>query len=87
MNKSQINAFTVKDEFELIDSATNYSLKRDESGWISGYFYHCELTSVFQSIFNIAPDKITGHAAYIRSKAKEEVALSPWQVFSLASNG
>ncbi|SFD98085.1 EAL domain-containing protein [Nitrosomonas sp. Nm166] len=85
MNKSIINTFTVKDEFELINSATDYSLKRAENGWISGHFYHCELTSVFQPVFSMTQSKTIGHAAYIRSKANGEVALWPWQVFSLAS--
>ncbi|GKS69585.1 EAL domain, c-di-GMP-specific phosphodiesterase class I (or its enzymatically inactive variant) [Nitrosomonas sp. PY1] len=75
-----------KDEFELIQSATDYSLKRGENNWISGFFYHCELTSVFQPIFSVDQNKTIGHAAYIRSKSDEDVALWPWQVFfSLAS--
>ncbi|MBA3755389.1 MAG: EAL domain-containing protein [Nitrosomonas sp.] len=85
MNTSANNTFTVMDEFELIKSATDYSLKRAENGWISGLFYHCELTSVFQPIFSITAGKTMGHAAYIRSKANDDVALWPWQIFSLAS--
>jgi EAL domain-containing protein (putative c-di-GMP-specific phosphodiesterase class I) len=85
MNTSANHTFTAKDEFELIQSATDYSLKRAENGWISGYFYHCEITSVFQPIFSIAQGNTTGHAAYIRSKSNEEVALWPWQIFSLAA--
>ena len=85
MNKSISNTFTVKDEFELIHSATDYTLNRAENGWISGHFYHCELTSVFQPVFSMTQSKTIGHAAYIRSKANGEVALWPWQVFSLAS--
>ena len=81
MNASANNTFIVKDEFELIKSATDYSLKRAENGWISGLFYHCELTSVFQPIFSISQGKTMGHAAYIRSKANNDVALWPWQVF------
>jgi EAL domain-containing protein (putative c-di-GMP-specific phosphodiesterase class I) len=85
MNTSTHHTFIAKDEFELIKSATDYSLKRAENGWISGYFYQCEITSVFQPIFSIAQGKTTGHAAYIRSQSNEEVALWPWQIFSLAS--
>ncbi len=85
MNVLASNISTVKSEFELIKSATDYSLERDNDGWISGHFYHCELTSVFQPIFSIAQGKTTGHAAYIRSKANGGAALWPWQVFSLAS--
>lgn len=85
MNTLANNTFVVGDEFELIQSATDYSLSRAENGWISGHFYHCELTSVFQPIFGISQSKTIGHAAYIRSQANGEVALRPWQVFSLAS--
>lgn len=85
MSASTNTTFTVTDEFELIKSATDYSLKRADNGWISGYFYHCELTSVFQPIFSIDQGKTIGHAAYIRSKSNNDVALWPWQVFSLAS--
>lgn len=53
MNTSANNTFTALDEFELINSATDYALKRADNGWISGYFYQCELTSVFQPIFSI----------------------------------
>lgn len=85
MNTTANKTFVAGDEFELIQSATDYSLQRDSNGWISGRFYHCELTSVFQPIFSITQGSTMGHAAYIRSKANGEVALSPWQVFSLAS--
>ena len=85
MNTSTNNTFAAKDEFELIQSATDYSLKRSENGWISGHFYHCEITSVFQPIFSITQGKTIGHAAYIRSKSNDDVALWPWQVFSMAS--
>ncbi|MBS0423066.1 MAG: EAL domain-containing protein [Proteobacteria bacterium] len=85
MNTTANNTHTALDEFELINSATDYTLKRAKNGWISGYFYQCELTSVFQPIFNIDHGKTIGHAAYIRSKADEEIALWPWQVFAMAS--
>ena len=64
MNTSTNNTFVVGDEFELIQSATDYSLNRAENGWISGYSHHCELTSVFQPIFSVAQRKTIGHAAF-----------------------
>lgn len=85
MNTSANNTFTAFDEFELINSATDYALKRADNGWISGYFYQCELTSVFQPIFSIDLGKTIAHAAYVRSKSNEEIALWPWQVFAMAS--
>lgn len=85
MNASANNTFFVKDEFELIQSATDYSLGRGSDGWISGHFYQCQLTSVFQPVFSLTQGKTTGHAAYVRSKSDDGIALWPWQVFSLAS--
>lgn len=85
MNATANYSHSSKDEFELIQSATDYSLLRNEGGWISGLFYQCELTSVFQPVFNLSGDQTIGHAAYIRSNANGEVSLWPWQVFSLAS--
>ncbi len=85
MNASANKTFVVGDEFELIKSATDYALTRTQDGWISGFFYRCELTSVFQPIYSITQDKTMGHAAYIRSKSNDGGALWPWQVFALAS--
>ncbi len=85
MNTSTNPSFIAKDEFELIQSATDYSLKRADNGWISGYFYQCEITSVFQPIFGIVAEKTIGHAAHIRSSTNDDAALWPWQVFSLAA--
>ena len=85
MNTSAQKTFTALEEFELINSATDYALKRADNGWISGYFYQCELTSVFQPIFSIDLGKTIAHAAYVRSKSSEEIALWPWQVFAMAS--
>lgn len=85
MNTSAQTISLVGSELELIQSATNYSLKRAENNWISGLFYRCELTSVFQPIYSIHQFKTIGHAGLIRSKAEDEIALSPWQVFFMAS--
>ena len=85
MNASAKHSHTIKDEFELIRSATDYAFQRDENGWISGRFYQCELTSVFQPVFSIVWGQTIGHTAYLRSQSKGAAALSPWQIFSLAS--
>lgn len=85
MNTTIIKPFTVMDEFNLIRTATDYSLERDESGWVSGNFYHCKLTSAFQPVLDSSGEKIIGHAAYIRSESEGEIALWPGQVFSMAS--
>ncbi|MCW5597985.1 MAG: EAL domain-containing protein [Nitrosomonas sp.] len=78
--------FIAKDEFELIQSATDYPLERTEDGWVSGHYYRCKLTSAFQPIIDPVQNKIIGHAAYIRSESNGEIALSPWQVFAQATN-
>ncbi len=86
MNTFTPKTFVVKDEFELIQSATDYSLERAEDGWISGQFYRCRLTSAFQPIIDAAQNKTIGHTAHIRSESDGEISLSPWQVFAQATN-
>jgi EAL domain-containing protein (putative c-di-GMP-specific phosphodiesterase class I) len=86
MYTSSPNTFIVKDEFELIQSATDYPLERAEDDWISGHFYHCKLTSAFQPIVNTIQNKTIGHTAYIRSESNREIVLSPWQIFAQAAN-
>ncbi|MBX3628735.1 MAG: EAL domain-containing protein [Nitrosomonas sp.] len=85
MNSSATQSFVIKDEFELIRSATDFSLERAEDGWISGHYFRCKLTSAFQPVFSITRNTTIGHAAYIRSQINDEIALWPWQVFSQAS--
>lgn len=85
MNSTASQPFSVKDEFELIRSATDFSLERADDGWVSGYFFRCRLTSAFQPVFGAAANKTIGHTAYIRSQINDEIALWPWQVFSQAS--
>ncbi|MDV6343315.1 EAL domain-containing protein [Nitrosomonas sp. Is37] len=86
MNTSTSKTFIVKDEFELIQSATDYSLERAEDGWISGQFYRCKLTSAFQPIIDVAQNKTIGHAAHIHSESNGEISLSPWQIFAQATS-
>lgn len=85
MNASVKHPHIIKDEFELIQSATDYYLQRDEKGWISGRFFQHELISIFQPVFSVSQGQTMGHAAYIRAKADGEIVLWPWQIFSLAS--
>ena len=76
---------TVKEKLALIKVITDYELECSDENWITGDFYNCRLSSAFQPIFSSTKGKIMGHAAYIRSDSNGELALSPWQVFSLAS--
>ena len=86
MNTFTPEAFVIKDEFELIQSATDYALERDQDGWISGQFYRCRLTSAFQPIIDMAQNKTIGHTAHIRLESDGEISLSPWQVFAQATS-
>jgi EAL domain-containing protein (putative c-di-GMP-specific phosphodiesterase class I) len=86
MNTLTPEAFVIKDEFELIRSATDYSLERDQGGWISGQFYRCRLTSAFQPIIDMTQSKTIGHTAHIRLESDGEISLSPWQVFAQATS-
>lgn len=83
MNTSMTDTFIAKDEFELIQSATDYPLERSRDGRISGWFFRSKLTSVFQPVINATQNKTIGHIAYIRSG---EITLSSWQAFAQAAN-
>jgi EAL domain-containing protein (putative c-di-GMP-specific phosphodiesterase class I) len=81
----EFEPITVKEKLALIKVITDYALECTEEDWITGDFYNCRLSSAFQPIFSANKGKIMGHAAYIRSVSNEELVLSPWQVFALAS--
>jgi len=85
MNRLAIDPITVKDKLALIKVFTNYSLEYSDENWITGNFYNCRLSSAFQPVFSPDKGKIIGHAAFIRSESNGEIALSPWQIFAMAS--
>ncbi len=85
MNALAIETITLKDKLALIKVITNYALEYSDENWITGDFYNCRLSSVFQPVFSPIKGKIIGHAAYIRSESNGEIALSPWQIFAMAS--
>jgi EAL domain-containing protein (putative c-di-GMP-specific phosphodiesterase class I) len=85
MNRLAIDPITVKDKLALIKVITNYALDYSDENWITGSFYNCRLSSAFQPVFNPDKGKIIGHAAFIRSESNGEIALSPWQIFAMAS--
>lgn len=85
MNTLAIEPITLKDKLALIKVITNYALEYSDGNWITGDFYNCRLSSVFQPVFSPIKGKIIGHGAYIRSESNGEIALSPWQVFAMAS--
>jgi EAL domain-containing protein (putative c-di-GMP-specific phosphodiesterase class I) len=72
-------------QFEQIQAVTDHLLQRAEDGWIAGYFFNNQLSSVFQPVFDAIGRRVVGHSAYIRSKPDRDAVLSPWGVFALAS--
>ena len=74
-----------KDALACIQAATDYPLQRAADGRVVGHFFHCRLTSVFQPVFDISERQVVGHAAYVRSDAIDDGALSPWGIFALAA--
>ncbi len=74
-----------KDALARIQAATDYPLQRAADGRIVGHFFHCRLSSAFQPVFDINERQVVGHAAYVRSDANDDGALSPWGIFALAA--
>ncbi|SCY36602.1 EAL domain, c-di-GMP-specific phosphodiesterase class I (or its enzymatically inactive variant) [Nitrosospira sp. Nl5] len=66
--------------------ATDDQLQRSEDGWIVGHFLNSRLSSVFQPVFDGSRRNVIGHAAYVRSESGDKNILSPWSIFTLASN-
>src|SRR5258706_155085 len=77
--------FADKDALARIQAATDYPLQRTADGRVVGHFFHCRLSSVFQPVFDISERQVAGHAAYVRSDANDDGALSPWGIFALAA--
>jgi EAL domain-containing protein (putative c-di-GMP-specific phosphodiesterase class I) len=75
-----------KDALVRIQAATDYPLQRAADGRVVGHFFHCRLSSVFQPVFEVSERQIVGHAAYVRSDADDDGALSPWGIFALAAD-
>jgi EAL domain-containing protein (putative c-di-GMP-specific phosphodiesterase class I) len=72
-----------KDALARVQEATDYAVQRAEDGAIFGQFFNCQLSSVFQPVFDAKTRLVAGHAAYIRSALNEENPLSPWKVLSV----
>lgn len=75
-----------KDALARIQAATDYPLQRATDGRVVGHFFHCRLSSVFQPVFDVSERQVVGHAAYVRSDAHDDAALSPWGIFALAAD-
>ncbi len=75
-----------KDALARTQAATDYPLQRAADGRVVGHFFHCRLSSVFQPVIDVSGRQVVGHAAYVRSDANDDAALSPWGIFSLAAD-
>jgi len=83
--------FTDKDALARIQAATDYPLQRAEDGWVVGHFFNCQLSSVYQPVFDVAERQVVGHGAFVRSEpissdGGRAEALSPWGIFALAAD-
>ncbi|MDV6343316.1 EAL domain-containing protein [Nitrosomonas sp. Is37] len=72
-------------KLERILKATDYPVQRSEGDWVTGFFYNCQLSSVFQPIFDTTENKTIGHVAYTRSELNEQATSAPWNTFALSS--
>ncbi|HKB81992.1 MAG TPA: EAL domain-containing protein, partial [Burkholderiales bacterium] len=73
-----------KDALARIQAATDYPLQRAVDGRVVGHSFHCRLSSVFQPVIDVSGRQVVGHAAYVRSDANDDAALSPRGIFALA---
>lgn len=74
-----------KDALARIQATTDYPLQRAADGRIVGHFFHCQLSSAFQPVFDLSARQVIGHAAYVRSEVTDDGTLSPLGVFALAT--
>ena len=86
MEKTTKEFLADKDASARIQEATDYPLQRAPDGRVVGHFFHCRLSSVFQPVCDVSERQVVGHAAYVRSDANDDGALSPWGIFALATD-
>ena len=68
-----------------MQATTDYLLQRLEDNWIVGHFADNRLSSVFQPIIDASALQVIGHAAYIHCDPDGKNFVSPWEIFSLAT--
>jgi len=65
-------------------------LWRDAAGRVQGQFFHCALTSLFETVWQLGADgslASAGHEAMMRTWTRDgDLGLNPWKLFSLASD-
>jgi EAL domain-containing protein (putative c-di-GMP-specific phosphodiesterase class I) len=72
-------------EKSLQSSTVSTFFKSD--GHIVARYYYCQLTSVFQPLYNLETRRLFGHEAFVRIHTEQPPALSPWKLFSDAGTG
>jgi EAL domain-containing protein (putative c-di-GMP-specific phosphodiesterase class I) len=68
-----------------VQATTDYLLQRSEDDWIVAHFANNQLSSVFQPVVATSALQVIGHAAFIRCDPDNKNILSPWDIFSLAT--
>lgn len=81
--------FEDKDALARIQAATDYPLERGADGWVVGHFFESRLSSTFQPIFDLAQQRVVGHAAWVRSEpvgpGAPPASGTPLGIFALAA--
>ena len=77
------NEASLSRKLERILGATDYPVQRSGEGWVTGSFYNCQLSSIFQPILGTVENKTIGHIAYTRSESNGQFSTAPWHIFAL----
>jgi EAL domain-containing protein (putative c-di-GMP-specific phosphodiesterase class I) len=80
-----MKATNARDNLFQVQATTDYLLQRLEDNRIVGHFANNRLASVFQPIVAASALQVIGHAAYIQCDPDGKKFVSPWEIFSLAT--
>lgn len=69
-----------------LDQGAGCRLRRHPDGRVTGHWYGCELSSVFQPIVDPLANRMTGVEAFLRVPDSKDRGLSPWSLFSTAAD-
>ncbi|WON74871.1 EAL domain-containing protein [Nitrosospira sp. Is2] len=79
-----MKARSAEDDLVRVQATTDYRLQRLEDEWVVAHFADSRLSSVFQPVVSSAL-QVIGHAAFIRCEPDNKNIVSPWDIFSLAT--
>jgi EAL domain-containing protein (putative c-di-GMP-specific phosphodiesterase class I) len=80
-----MKARSAGDELVRVQATTDYPLHRLVDDWIVAHFANNQLSSVFQPVIAASALQVIGHAAFIRCEPDNKNIVSPWDIFSLAT--